>query len=338
MPSSIAGVLETASLSLIASLACVLVLGPPAIVLLRRGCTAPLNCDSETLNRLHLAKATTPTMGGLFVIAGLSLPLAAFSFQNFAYFGTALVLLLGLTAVGTVDDLFKVRRAGKGITAREKLLGQVVVAVVAAVLIYIRRTHDGLPPEILVPWPEGEIRLGPWFIPWAALVIIAASNAVNLTDGLDGLAGGCLLFAAAGMGVLAYRTVGDCRAPDSASAVLLASALAGAAGGFLFFNRHPARVFLGDAGSLPLGGLLGYLAVTTGREFALLLIGGVFVAETLSVILQVVSYRLCAKRVFRCSPLHHHFRFAGWSEETTVRRFWIAAALCAALGAGTIGW
>lgn len=316
---------------------CVFLLGPPVIVLLRRYCTAPLVSDSETLNRLHLHKSTTPTMGGLFVVAGLSLPLALFAFRDFSYFAPALVLLLGLTAVGTLDDSLKIRRVGRGISARGKLLGQTVVALFVATSVYVFQTRAGAAPCLDLPFSEHAIPLGAAFIPWAVLVIVATSNAVNLTDGLDGLAGGCLFFAASALGVLAYLSYRTDQIPDYASAVLLAAALAGAALAFLHFNRHPAMVFLGDAGSLPLGGLLGYLALTVRQEFTLLLIGGVFVAETLSVILQVASFRLTGRRIFRCAPLHHHFRFGGWSEKKTVHRFWIAAAACAVAGV-LMGW
>ena len=337
MPTVPFGVFQIASFSLLGAMLCVFLLGPPVIVLLRRYCTAPLASDSETLNRLHLHKSTTPTMGGLFVVAGLSLPLALFAFRDFSYFAPALVLLLGLTAVGTLDDSLKIRRVGKGISARGKLLGQTVVALFVATSVYVFQTRAGSSPVLILPFSQDAIPLGAAFIPWATLVIVATSNAVNLTDGLDGLAGGCLFFAVGALGVLAYLTWRTDQIPDSASAVLLAAALAGAAAGFLHFNRHPAMVFLGDTGSLPLGGLLGYLALTIGQEITLLLIGGVFVAETLSVIGQVASFRLTGRRIFRCSPLHHHFRFGGWSEKKTVHRFWIAGAICAVAGV-VMGW
>ena len=331
------GVFQIASFSVLGAMLSVFFLGPPVIVLLRRYCTAPLASDSETLNRLHFHKSTTPTMGGLFVVAGLGLPLAVFAFHDLAYFAPALVLLFGLTVVGTLDDSLKIRRHGKGVSARGKLLGQTVVALFVATLVYIFQLRAGNPPILVFPFLENAIPLGINFIPWMMLVIIATSNAVNLTDGLDGLASGCLAVAAGGMGLLAYATYHATQSPNAASAVLLAGALVGASAGFLHFNRHPAMVFLGDAGSLPLGGLLGYLAITIHQEFTLLLIGGVFVAETLSVILQVASYRLTGKRILRCAPLHHHFRFGGWSESKTVYRFWTAGIIFAIVGL-MLGW
>ncbi len=326
-------VFEMLSLSALGAIVPVLLFGLVAIPLLRRYCAAPLNSDSETLNRLHSHKATTPTMGGLFVVSGLSLPLAVFSLRDLGYFGPALLLLFGLAVVGTLDDSLKVLHGGKGMSARGKLAGQIVIALLVTTLFYAFRLRAGdAQAPLLLPWREAGIPLGIWFVPWAALVIVASSNAVNLTDGLDGLASGCLLFAAAGMGAAACAARHVAPTPNAVPGLQLAGALAGAAAGFLVFNRHPAKVFLGDAGSLPLGGLLGYLAVTIQREAALLVIGGVFVAETLSVILQVLAYRASGKRLFRCAPLHHHFRFGGWSEETTVRWFWGTSIVCAAAG------
>ncbi|MEX0585561.1 MAG: phospho-N-acetylmuramoyl-pentapeptide-transferase, partial [Pirellulales bacterium] len=186
--------------------------------------------------------------------------------------------------------------------------------------------------------------LGVLFIPVAVLVIVGSSNAVNLTDGLDGLAGGCVIVAAAALGIVAHASghaglaeyLNLTRMPGSHEMLVLVGGLIGALLGFLWFNCHPAQVFMGDTGSLPLGGLLGLLAVVTRQELLLLLVGGVFVAETLSVIVQVGCFRLTGQRVFRCAPLHHHFQFLGWPESKIVVRFWIAAALCAVVGVSSL--
>jgi phospho-N-acetylmuramoyl-pentapeptide-transferase len=184
------------------------------------------------------------------------------------------------------------------------------------------------------------VPLGLWFIPLAILVIVGSSNAVNLTDGLDGLAGGCLVFAIGAMAIMAYagghaglaEYLGVARIPHANEMVVVAGAMLGGVLGFLWFNCHPAQVFMGDTGSLPLGGLLGLLAVVARQELLLLIVGGVFVVEALSVIIQVGWFRRTGKRVFRCAPLHHHFEFLGWPETRIVVRFWIAGALCALFG------
>ena len=195
-----------------------------------------------------------------------------------------------------------------------------------------------------VPLVGTGFSLGLWFIPLAVIVIVGSSNAVNLTDGLDGLAGGCLIFAAAAMGMVAYASghaelaeyLHVARIPGAGEMTVLAGGMIGGLLGFLWFNCHPAQVFMGDTGSLPLGGLLGLLAVVTRQELLLLLVGGVFVAEAASVILQVGYYKWRRRRIFLCAPLHHHFQFQGWPETRIVVRFWIASALCAILGLATL--
>ena len=197
---------------------------------------------------------------------------------------------------------------------------------------------DGLflpPPLNVAPFS-----LGIGFVPLAIVVMVGSSNAVNLTDGLDGLAGGCLMFAAAAMTLAVYAAghaqwAAYLHIPHIAGCgelAVLAAAMIGAVVGFLWFNCHPAQVFMGDTGSLPLGGLLGFMAVVARQELLLVLVGGVFVAEAASVILQVGWYKWRRRRIFLCAPLHHHFQFRGWPENKIVVRFWIAAALCALLG------
>jgi phospho-N-acetylmuramoyl-pentapeptide-transferase len=218
------------------------------------------------------------------------------------------------------------------------------VAAVAAVALYFDHAArpDGLalPP----PWNVSAVSLGLAFVPLAMLVIVGSSNAVNLTDGLDGLAGGCMLFATAAMTLVVYAAghaqwAAYLNVPHVAGCgelAVLAAGMIGAVVGFLWFNCHPAQVFMGDTGSLPLGGLLGYMAVAARQELLLSLIGGVFVVEAASVILQVGWFKWRRQRVFLCAPLHHHFQFRGWPESKIVVRFWIAAALCALLGAASL--
>ncbi len=218
-----------------------------------------------------------------------------------------------------------------------------MIALAAALAVY--RLHAPLPGGLQLSLPLfPPLELGWLMVPLATLVIVAASNAVNLTDGLDGLAGGCLVWACGAAGVLAYaaghsewaRYLGVPHIPGAGEMAVVAAALIGGLLAFLWFNCHPASVFMGDSGSLPLGGLLGLLAIVARQELLLVVVGGVFVAEAASVILQVASYRWRQKRVLLCAPLHHHFQLKGWPEDKIVVRFWIAAALCAIAGLGCL--
>ena len=329
-----------ASLAAVAAFALALALGPRLIGWLRARFPEPIKSDSPGIRQLHAAKQATPTMGGLFLVAGLVAGVLALGDLSNRYLQTALVVVVGLAAVGALDDLTKLRARSNGISARSKLLGQLVVAGAAAVLVY--RHHlgvaDGL--ALRLPWIETSFPLGVWFVPLAVIVIVGSSNAVNLTDGLDGLAGGCLIFAGGAMALVAYASghaelaeyLSLPRLPGVGEMTIVGGALIGGVLGFLWFNCHPAQVFMGDTGSLPLGGLLGLLAVVTRQELLLLVIGGVFVAEAASVLLQVGYYKCRRRRIFLCAPLHHHFQFLGWPEGRIVVRFWIAAAVCAILG------
>ena len=333
-----------ASLAAMASFVLALVLGPWLIRWLRVRFREPIKSDSPQICRLHEPKQATPTMGGLFLVAGLVVGTLVFGDLTNGYLQTALVVAIGLAAVGALDDLTKLRGSANGISARSKLLGQLVVASVAALLVY--RQHAALDDGLALRFPlaEASVSLGLWFVPLAVIVIVGSSNAVNLTDGLDGLAGGCLIFAVGAMGMLAYASghaeladyLNVPRLPGAGEMTVLAGAMIGGLLGFLWFNCHPAQVFMGDTGSLPLGGLLGLLAVVSRQELLLLLAGGVFVAEAASVILQVGYYKWRRRRIFLCAPLHHHFQFRGWPESRIVVRFWIASALCAILALATL--
>ena len=333
-----------ASLAAMASFVLALVLGPWLIRWLRVRFREPIKSDSPQICRLHEPKQATPTMGGLFLVAGLVAGTLVFGDLTNGYLQTALVVAIGLAAVGALDDLTKLGGSANGISARSKLLGQLVVASVAALLVY--RQHAALDDGLALRFPlaEASVSLGLWFVPLAVIVIVGSSNAVNLTDGLDGLAGGCLIFAVGAMGMLAYASghaelaeyLNVPRLPGAGEMTVLAGAMIGGLLGFLWFNCHPAQVFMGDTGSLPLGGLLGLLAVVSRQELLLLLAGGVFVAEAASVILQVGYYKWRRRRILLCAPLHHHFQFRGWPESRIVVRFWIASALCAILALATL--
>lgn len=316
-----------------------LLLGPRLIAWLRLRFREPIKGDSPHLVELQKVKQATPTMGGLFLVAGLIGGVLLFGDLANVYVQAAVLVVVGLALVGLVDDLTKLFGTSNGISARSKLLGQLAVATLAAILLW--RHQAALPGglELHLPFLPN-VSLGLAFLPLAIVVIVGASNAVNLTDGLDGLAGGCLVFATGAMAVVTYVSghaelaayLGVPRVPGAGELTVLAGAMIGGLMGFLWFNCHPAQVFMGDTGSLPLGGLLGLLAVATRQELLLVIVGGVFVAEAASVILQVGYYKWRKRRIFRCAPLHHHFQFLGWPETRIVVRFWIAAALCAILG------
>lgn len=313
-----------AALAAAGSLLVCLLLGRATIAWLRAYCPEPIKSASTDVARLHQHKQHTPTMGGLFVIGSLLAAVGLMGTWTNPYLHAVLLATLALTAVGFYDDLIKLCTAARGLSAPAKLLAQTCVALPVAFLIYHARA-DVAPPTA---WTLAD--LGWAFVPCAALLIVGFSNAVNLTDGLDGLAGGCLVLAGSALALAAYAI--SSFDADAGEMAIVAAALAGAALGFLWFNRHPASVFMGNTGSLPLGGLLAVIALVARQELLLLIVGGVFVAEALSVIAQVVSFRLRGRRVFLCAPVHHHFQMQGWSESKIVARFWLVAALCGVAG------
>jgi phospho-N-acetylmuramoyl-pentapeptide-transferase len=332
-----------AALAAAASFLLAIVLGPRCIAWLRARYREPVKSPSAEVARLHAAKQNTPTMGGVFLVAGLVVVGLFCGDGTNAYLRIALVTTVALCAVGAVDDWIKLRTARRGLSAGAKLAAQVAIAGAAATLIYSVHVHIPDATKLTLPL-AGSFDMGWWFVPWAALVIVGASNAVNLTDGLDGLAGGCLVWASGALALVAYAA-GDERwaaalgltyIPGASEMSVVGAALAGGMLAFLWFNCHPASIFMGDAGSLPLGGLLGLVAVIARQELLLVLIGGVFVVEALSVIVQVMSFRWLRRRVLLCAPLHHHFQLRGWAEDKIVVRFWIAAGLCAVTGLATL--
>jgi phospho-N-acetylmuramoyl-pentapeptide-transferase len=329
-----------ASLAAVASFALALLMGPRLIAWLQARFREPIKSASADVAQLHQAKQATPTMGGIFIIAGLIAGTLAFGDWNNSYLPIVILVASSLGALGAYDDLVKLTTSERGVSARTKLSAQTAIALTAAVLVY--RVHDHLDRglELALPLGGGGISLGWYFIPLATLVVVASSNAVNLADGLDGLAGGCLVCATGAVALLVYASghaqwAHYLNIPHIAGAgemLVVAAAMVGGLLGFLWFNCHPASVFMGDTGSLPLGGLLGLLAVIARQELLLLVVGGVFVAEAASVIAQVGWFRWKKKRIFLCAPLHHHFQLKGWAESKIVVRFWIAAALCAIVG------
>ena len=282
----------------------------------------------------HQAKAGTPTMGGLLILLSLIVSVLLWSNLDNRFVWIVMGVTVGYGLLGFIDDYRKVKqRHSGGISARMKLFWQTALALVVATAIY----HDpGFDAELSVPFFKNFTpHLGWLYVPLAAFVIVAASNAVNLTDGLDGLAIGPVMITAGTFLVLAYAAghavISEYLAikfvPGSGHLAIFCGALIGGGLGFLWFNASPAQLFMGDVGSLALGGALGTIAVLIRQEFLLAVVGGVFVIETLSVVIQVFWFKLTGKRVFLMAPIHHHFEKLGWPEQKIVVRFWIISAI-----------
>lgn len=277
----------------------------------------------------HLQKAGTPTMGGIIFLAGIfAAILFAAPQQVDALFVLAVILGYGL--IGFLDDYIKIAlKRSLGLRAREKLLGQIILAVLLAcgVVFWLDRGTALVLPFSGWFAPGGiQFELGWWlFLAFTLVVVVGTANAVNLTDGLDGLAAGVSLLAGAAMMLIALKT-------GKYGVAAAMAALCGACLGFLFFNRHPAKVFMGDTGSLALGGGLAAAAVITKSELFFVIIGGIFVAEVLSVVIQVISFQTRGRRIFRMSPLHHHFELGGWRENRVVLTFWVITLLLGVIG------
>jgi phospho-N-acetylmuramoyl-pentapeptide-transferase len=272
----------------------------------------------------HQTKAGTPTMGGLIIFIAVLVPFLVLSDHSAAAM-TVFFVAIGCAALGFADDFIKiVKRRSLGLSARYKLIGQVLLALV---LWWVARHEVGLEPVILIRGLDLSFDIGPvaYFV-LIFLVIAGATNGVNLTDGLDGLAAGTSAIVLLTYTAITYITVGQ---QDLA---LLAVCLVGACVGFLWFNAFPASIFMGDTGSLGLGGAIGALAVMTQTEILLIVIGGIFVIEALSVLIQVFSFKTFGRRVLLMAPLHHHFEMMAWSETKIMLRFWIIAAVCSGLG------
>ncbi len=321
-----------------------LLLGPFAINWLKKHFRERVASASSMLDQLHATKNNTPTMGGLFIIASVLISVLIWGNLGSGFVLLGLFVALGFAGLGALDDWKKLSTNTRGMTARTKFCVQWILALIAGGALYLH--HSQIPGGTDLIWPIGDVALplGVGFVFWAALVMVSTSNAVNLTDGLDGLAGGATVFSGAAYITLCYlaghRLLSDYLAiphiPGAGEAGVVVGALVGAMLGFLWYNCYPAQVFMGDAGSLPVGALLGLAALVTRQEVLLVIIGGVFVIETLSVILQVGSYRLTGKRILVCSPLHNHLVLSGQHELKVVIRFWICSALLAILAMASL--
>lgn len=298
------------------------------------------------LEESHGKKKGTPTMGGVMILISVAVSTLLWCDLHNPFVWIALFVMLSFGAIGAVDDFGKLtkRKNTAGLSGRLRLALELVVAAVAVYAIS-RLLPETMSTHLALPFfKDALINLGIFFIPFAAFVIVGAGNAVNLTDGLDGLvsvpvmiAAGCFLLFSYFVGHLAFANYLQLHAvPGAGELAIFCGALVGAAMGFLWFNAPPAQVFMGDTGSLALGGALGTVAVTIKHEIVLAIVGGLFVAETLSVIIQVVSFKTTGKRVFKMAPLHHHFEKLGWAESKIVIRFWIIAIVLALIGLGTL--
>lgn len=297
----------------------------------------------ESLYDLHKHKQGTPTMGGVLIILSIVVTTLLWADVANMYVLMTLGSFIWLGLVGFADDYIKIaKKRNLGLRAKPKLLGQIMLGVIIALFVMYATP---IPPTLNLPFLKHFVLdLGPFFIIFVILVISGSSNAVNLTDGLDGLAIGCTVIASLAYSVLAYVS-GHARFSEylnifyikgTGELAIFCAAIVGAGLGFLWFNSFPATVFMGDTGSLALGGAIGVVSVFIKKELLLFLVGGIFVIEALSVILQVVGFKLTKKRLFRMAPIHHHFQLLGWSESKITIRFWIVAIMLTLLSLSTL--
>ncbi len=331
--------------AVVTSLLVVLALGEPLIgwLKVRQGDGQPIRDDGP---KQHLiSKVGTPTMGGVIILLGLGIATLLWADLSNRYVWAAVLGTVGFGVVGFMDDYLKVtRRHSRGVPGAIKLVLEVAIAASIATWI-VSVSPDPLTGKLAVPFFKNIlIDLGWFFVPFAICVMVGASNAVNLTDGLDGLAIVPVIIAASTFAFIAYL-VGNAvfadylqlhAVPGSGELAVFCGAILGAGLGFLWFNAPPAMVFMGDTGSLALGGALGIVSIVTKHELVLAIVGGLFVLETISVIVQVASFKLTGNRIFRMAPLHHHFEQKGWAESTIVIRFWIISVILALFGLATL--
>jgi phospho-N-acetylmuramoyl-pentapeptide-transferase len=291
----------------------------------------------------HFKKEGTPTMGGTLILLAIVLPTLLWTDLSNVYVWVTLLVTIGFGVVGFFDDYRKVKsKSSEGLSASQKMVSLTLLATTAGIILYL---YPPFQTTLAIPFFKGLLPdLGIFYIPFAVLVIVGASNAVNLTDGLDGLAIGPTIIASGTYLLFAYLA-GNARLSSylqissvqgAGELAVLCGAMVGAGLGFLWFNTYPAQVFMGDVGSLSLGGALGTIAVITKQEIVLVIVGGIFVVEALSVIFQVTSFRLCGRRIFRMAPLHHHFELKGWAEPKIIVRFWIISIILALVALSTL--
>jgi phospho-N-acetylmuramoyl-pentapeptide-transferase len=328
----------------VTALALSLLFGRPFIAWLRRMSVG--QAIREEGPSSHQSKAGTPTMGGLLILFSLVVPTLLWANLTNPFVWMALTTTGAFGAIGFYDDFLKVRKKRNlGLTARGKMGLQIAVAAAFGTLLFVFGKELGFATTLNFPFFKNWVtNLGLLYVPFVVIVLVGASNAVNLTDGLDGLAIGATLIAAGTYAAFTYVAGNSVAArylqvpyvPGAGELTVFCGAMVGASLGFLWWNAHPAEVFMGDVGSLAIGGAIGTVAVIAKQELVLVLVGGLFVLEALSVIVQVASFKLTGKRVLRMSPLHHHFELGGWAEPKIIVRFWILAILFALLSLSTL--
>ncbi len=333
-----------AALAAVFSFLTSVILGPYFIAYLRRKKVSEdvRKKDSQFLIEKHAGKSNTPTMGGVILIGSTIVAMLLFARPDVIFIAIALFAMLSLGLIGFYDDWVKLTKKGsKGLGIRDKLLLQAIVGGTIGLMLCFWGPSSNA-TTLVVPFlgSAWAFQMGYLYMAWSAIVVTGSSNAVNLTDGLDGLATLCAISVALAFGLMAYfaghagmaEHLGVVRVAGGEELAVVCAALAGSCMGFLWFNAHPADIFMGDTGSLPLGGLVGVVALSIKQELMLVLIGGIFVMEALSVLIQIASFRWFGRRVFKIAPLHHHFEKVGWSETKIVTRFFIISALLAVFG------
>lgn len=312
-------ILRVILLSIVAAFLFSLILGPIFIPLLRRFKFG--QSIREEGPKSHQKKAGTPTMGGIMIVIALTISALIFANRNMDLF-LLLFVTLGFGLIGFLDDFIKIYyKRNLGLTSAQKLLGQLIVASI----FYLLLAKTGISTEVSIPIADVNFDMGWLYFPFVLFILVGSSNGVNLTDGLDGLLSGVSAIAFGAYICIALSL-------SKYDIAIFSAAVVGALLGFLVYNAHPAKVFMGDTGSLALGGAIAAIAIMTKTEILLIIIGGVYVIETLSVMIQVVSFKTRGKRVFRMSPIHHHFELLGWSEWKVVTRFWLVGLIFAIIG------
>ena len=331
------------SLAVLSAMIFALILGPWIISRLKKlSMTQQIRDDGP---KTHMDKAGTPTMGGLLIILCLLLSVFMWGDLKNIYVWTMIVSLIGFGGIGLIDDYLKiVKKSHKGLRAYQKFGMQMTLALLIGIFLYMN-PKDPYTDVLSIPFFKRWLfDLGWFYIPFSVIVIVGSSNAVNLTDGIDGLAIGLVAVAVLATGILVYISGHKGLAqylqvlylPGTGELTVFCGAMLGASVGFLWYNSYPADVFMGDVGSLGLGGSLGTIAVITKHEIVLALVGGIFVIETVSVVLQVTSFKLTGKRIFKMAPIHHHFELKGWPEPKVIVRFWVVGIMLALLSLATL--
>ena len=331
-------------LSVVTSLVVVFIIGGPLIKLFaEKMITGPIRQDGPIDHIIK--KSGTPTMGGVIIIIGIIFSTLMWADLNNIYVWTLIFVSLSLGALGLVDDILKIKyENSRGLRSSYKFVGQIIIGIITLYILINYSNHEYL-YNLYFPFFKNLIwHMGLFFIPFGLFVLIGASNAVNLTDGLDGLATVPVMLVALSFTLISY-VVGNTifseylkiqYIPDVGELSIFCGAVVGSCLGFLWYNAPPAKIFMGDTGSLSLGGSLAAIAIIVKHEIVLAIIGGLFVLETISVIVQVASFKLTGKRIFKMAPIHHHFEKKGWAESTIVIRFWIIAIILALVGLATL--